>query len=105
MAQTTVDVLCEAWALIEDPKHWCQGHFALDSKGNIVAPGSQAARRYCSIGATDAIQPRRGRRGWLRRAAMMLYAELPSTVNDTLGHSAVERMYALAVAIEVEDQP
>ena len=98
------DVLRQAKAKIEDPDHWCTGEFALNAYGLPIAPGSNQAARWCSIGAIEAILEIPGTdtlraRLKLNRAAFDNFGHGVTIVNDHLGHEAVMRMYDEAIKL------
>lgn len=98
MTARTLNALCNAWARIADPEHWCQGVSARAANGTPVAPAAPEATRWCAVGALqlgNTLAP-------LERAAEALYGDTTiAAINDEIGHAAVERVYALAVAMEV----
>jgi hypothetical protein len=57
---TTLEILREAYKLIEKPKHWTQYVHARGSLGEAVSPGSDLAVCFCAAGA-------------IVRAAMKMY--------------------------------
>lgn len=101
------ETLCGAWALIADPAHWTHSVMARDALGNKVPPSSNVAVSWCAYGALERAardaqaRIRAAAANELEAAAACLYAAGLSTVNDSLGHAAVERIYALSVALLV----
>jgi hypothetical protein len=111
-------LLCDAWLRIEDPKHWTRGASARYSDGHACRPEAPAATQFCANGIIDRLLHERSQRDLepvyaLRNATRLLYdqsdnvllvgTDLPLTrVNDDLGHEAVQRVYALAVALLTE---
>lgn len=48
---TTKEILQKARDLLAQPGKWGQGAYACDADGNIVKPNSDAACRFCALGA------------------------------------------------------
>ena len=116
-----LEILCDAWALIEDPARWCQGEYARDADGRSANPHDPRVPRRCAAGALyranplltgaytateiarDGYRLHYGALNALGDAARALYSQNIPAVNDDLGHAAVERCYALAVAVVAKD--
>lgn len=100
---TTADKLRAAKALIEDPAHWCQGHYALNADGADISAGDPRAVKWCAIGACNHL-------GMTDKTTDYLYRSSGSPVtliNDLEGHAAVlalfDRAIELAFAEEARD--
>lgn len=100
---STLDVLCEAWARIEDPEHWTRGAYARDQSGHPVFWDDSNARRWCVLGAMWAGQPGVDGCDQLTEASRQLYGMTALGANDRYGHRAVQRIYALAVAYAADE--
>lgn len=96
----TLKVLKDARAKIENPEHWCQGHYAVTTAGKGVGPAHPRACAWCAQGAleasgftpysSDAI-------GLAQLAAEELgFASIPE-LNDTTDHATVLTMLDRAI--------
>lgn len=100
-----LDVLCDAWARIEDPAHWTTNAYALDAGGMRVETRDSEAVRWCAMGSVLAVPNNEvlsDAVDLLGRANAHLYTGSITRVNDRFGHRAVERVYALAAAYAYE---
>ena len=104
LQEDVLHALCTSWARIEDLEHWTSNSNARNEYGYGVHATSPSAVKWCAVGAlleayyevgNDPIR-------LLEEAAHLLYAGDIVLVNDTLGHYAVSRCYALAVALHEE---
>lgn len=96
------ETLEKAWALIEDPAHWCTDLLAMDKDGGFVAIDSPKATRWCAFGAVFAVNNCRDfdspAAQVLNRVAKKHFnMEWASTVNNELGHEAVRTMFKIAI--------
>lgn len=97
----SADILRAARARIEDPKNFCTGNYATDSKGRTVRPTSRKAARWCAYGALRAEEAviDGPESKLLDTASIDLFdCVSPATVNDKLGHAAVLQMFDAAIA-------
>lgn len=106
---STADNLRRAKALIEDPKHWCQGASARDSEGNRVWEQSSEAVQWCAEGVLCHLDLARDFQSpeWdvLILASTEILGKItavPYEVNDDIGHAAVMRMYDRAIELADE---
>ena len=108
--------LRQAYELIRDEEHWCQGLMAADAEGwsTMAAddPGWPRAVKWCASGAVVRCQVTAPECDALVRAAKTLFPEVRDVligssfgpvvaVNDTLGHAAVLQCFEKAL-VEVE---
>lgn len=101
MSTQDADILRRARARIEDPSRWTRGYSARDSKGAAVDAASEMAVAWCAYGACtaeggdegDAVAER-----WLVPAAGSV-GQMPSTLNDDWGHTAVLQMFDRAIEL------
>ena len=49
------ELLTKAKAVIADPKHWAQGFYAKDAKGQTLLPCNPDAVCWCSVGALEKV--------------------------------------------------
>lgn len=97
----TLDVLCEAWGRIADPAHWTRRAYARDRWSRVVGWDDPRACRWCAVGAVGSVLGDRPTPGYpaLQAATTQLFGTRSvNEINDEIGHAAIERIYALAVA-------
>jgi hypothetical protein len=94
---TTLDVLRDARAIIEDPARWWQGSAANETCTRFCAMGAIriGLGRWDDVG-TAAWEALDAASGDLHGYALSLV----SRVNDQVGHEAVLRVYDRAIAVE-----
>lgn len=97
---SALQVLKEARALIEDPKHWTTGVEARDKNGNAVPVFNPEACQFCALGAVNraaSVHP-----GQILDAITALLTTVSNIfpgydgtpdVNDQLGHAAVLTLF------------
>lgn len=98
-----LDLLCNAWALIADPKDWITGVLWEDENGETYGPPT----KFCAVGAVEHLVEDTGNYLLnlhlvyrpLNLAAFELYDLSLALINDYRGHDAVERVFALAAAM------
>ena len=98
----TSTLLRNAWALIEDPKHWTTRAYAKTRRGRVCDPSNPGAVKFCALGAIRRanFENGGGSVGNLNAAAALRDAAGGNTsaqVNDLDGHEAVRKMYAEAI--------
>ncbi len=94
----TSTLLRNAWALIEDPKHWTAGAFARTARGRGCDVTDPLARKFCALGALQHARHAAG--GCSERANALLRRAARGGVvtnNDRHGHEAARKMYAEAI--------
>src|SRR4051794_6712739 len=97
---TVVEVLKQARGLIEDPRNWVQGNFAVAEGDAPVPPSHWAASRWCALGAIKKFADSELRiiaSARIQQSAQDLYGEHIEQVNDDLGHAEVMRVFDLAI--------
>lgn len=110
----TLPLLEAAWLLIMDPAAWCRRSLANDEGGHVTHPMLSNACRWCALGAVAAFAGdphgpfREGESIEVAHAlecaasAIMGYAMLPATLNDSTDHATVMRMFERACEIVQE---
>ncbi len=103
MSKSALTVLREARELISDPKRWTQGAISRDASGGEIAPSSERAVCWCSLGAIERIAEAGSYFATSAYYLLYLQAEKAnglsvSSTNDELGHEAVLRMFDAAIA-------
>lgn len=97
-----VDYLKAAWAKIDHPLKWTIYSYAKDKNGVPVLSTSDSATCFCALGALESLTPNRyDDRGEykvahraLSNSAYRIYGKGVPSVNDQIGYSAVEKLYA-----------
>lgn len=98
---TALAIIAEVGKLISEPTRWCQGHMAVNAKGQPCSP--LRARRLDPIGATYAVtrikladdhvnrhtNDHAAALAILQGCALRLHRMSLEQVNDRLGHEAV----------------
>jgi hypothetical protein len=95
----TSEFLKKAKEKILDPSHWCSGVYAEDNAGNSIDVKSPKATRWCAYGAIDSmdvVDTYADR--ILSNSSIRLYHMELASVNDSLGHEAVIKIYDAAIA-------
>jgi hypothetical protein len=99
-----------AWQRIAQQEHWTQGIGARDRGGNHVRTTDSSAVAWCAVGALERIAGEddelfeRGLEVLCRASRAVTNCDDPARVNDTLGHEAVERIYARALDMLREER-
>lgn len=91
-----------ARALITNPAHWTQRADARTVEGLSVHPSDPRAVCYCGIGACERIAAGNTLRE-LKYVADQIYGLSIVDVNDTIGHTAVLRMFDRAIELAHEE--
>lgn len=95
----SVEILKAARAKIADPRHWVQNISAVDADGLEVDASSKSACAWCAIGALESEGCRLDELQLLGDIADKHFGVMGAwTVNDSIGHEAVMRLYDLAIA-------
>lgn len=98
--------LIAARAKIADIKNWGVGRYAQDASGHPVASSSERAFKYCGVGALLAVWPPAPKndnlfadslRALIASAETLYSNDNVGTVNDTLGHEAILKVYDHAI--------
>lgn len=104
MSQLTVkEVLIQARKKIEDPKNWCQVYAALNQAGNPVEPDELTACHFCAYGAIGSVaglknlKLKQETEKILGNAAQSLFKVGVITVNDSMGHEAILKVFDKAI--------
>jgi hypothetical protein len=100
--------LRSALALIENPSHWLQGHYAQDAAQNSCDPADVNARAFCGLGALYRVQYDAGAcalfssvspaKSLLNTAARKLFTRVFVDVNDVLGWAPMRECYVQAIS-------
>lgn len=106
----SVGTLVAAKALIADPKYHCKGLYSIDQRGNAVVPWEDGAVCFCAFGAISRIIYFEQERGEhmhssviLGQAALELFGETATFVNDEMQHSDLMRVFDHAIEIAKRD--
>lgn len=103
---TALDLLYDAWSLIEDEDHWTQKYGWRDAAGHGTSV-PESAVSFCSVGAVEmAYRGHQGQGGYISSvyhslgfASESLYGVHDLVyINDRMTHADVERLFALAAA-------
>lgn len=105
------ELLTKAKAVISDPKHWAQGWYAKDAKGQSVGPRKPEAVCWCSLGALEKVAYEENAHGarfeatrYLSRvAAECGYGVIPD-FNDNSSHEAVMKVWDETIKLAKEDE-
>ncbi len=104
--KTTLEILKEARALIEDPARWTRKIYARDEQGFGVSETDPEAVCFCSLGAIAKVsgvptyQLSNVPTYQLSTPFHFLGYDPVVLINDTRGHAAVLRLFDLAIAAE-----
>lgn len=99
---TVRELLLEAYELIGDPTHWCQGVYARNAEGKSVRENAADATQWCAVGALARCRlgesPVFTALRLLEQCAAHAYdCGSVTYVNDVKGHDAVLRVFELAI--------
>ena len=105
------ELLTKAKAVIADPKHWAQGWYAKDAKGQSVGPRKPDAVCWCSLGALEKVAYEEdtyktclAATGYLFKvSAECGYIGIPY-FNDNSSHEAVMKAWDKAIKLAKEEE-
>lgn len=102
MPQSVKQTLEAAASLIRERDKWTQGELARDDSNQYVDWDSARACCFCALGAILRVTPKHENRSEARQAlAASCHALYKirsiSSINDTLGHSAILKAYDHAI--------
>ena len=105
------ELLIKAKAVIADPKHWTQGWYAKDAKGQSTGPSTPDAVCWCSLGALKKVAHEENTYSTRFAATEYLavasdewgYSGIPD-FNDNSSHKVVMRAWDKAIKLAKEDR-
>lgn len=103
------ELLTKAKAVIADPKHWAQGFYAKDAKGQTLLPYYPDAVCWCSLGALEKVAHEENAYSTRFAATRYLaevsvecgYSRIPY-FNDNSSHEAVMKAWDKAIKLAKE---
>lgn len=105
MTDRVLEILEDAYHLLDDKRRWCQGALAEDASGKTVPSREPTnAVQWCAVGAIRHVTPISEtftalKAAWERldRASYDLYSYPAEAVNDLLGYRQVRAVYRRAI--------
>ena len=91
------DELIRAKAVIEDPRNWTRGAFAVNEKGEGCSAVGDTACSFCALGAMLRVNASRNAMKHLVRTSETLPGGYVTIINDDMGHEAVMKLFDVAI--------